>query len=165
MNAITPTGLEHWMDAQGDDICERLEAARQHARTVRAEVDSYIEPLFHTFNFRDKRTGLPIEKSDLLYLTDEDTTAFYAACDLAHRERGHNLPEGHCPALIAENAVLDIERELIEAAGRLLGFDPGYVYGDNRTKLLQVIADTVYTARRKRNGRLRRLVRQTAGRN
>lgn len=160
----TPAGLELFMDRQGDELCAAMVAAEERAAAVRREVDAYIEPLFLTYGFTDKRTGKPLQKSDQLYLTDADATAFYAECDRLHRERGHDLPEGHCPALIAENDVIHAQAALIDAAGQLLGFESWQVHGENRKKLLGIFRQ-MYAARCRRNRRLRQLVRETIAAN
>jgi hypothetical protein len=101
--------------------------ARERAAEVRAEVDSYIEPLFamlsRSHGLVDEYTGEPITRSKDLYMSDDDTFAstFYAACDEAHKDHGWNLPEGHCPALTAENLATEAERELLKAAAKHYG--------------------------------------------
>lgn len=108
--------------------------AREHAVEVRAEVDSYIEPLFATFSqshgLVDEFTGEPITRSKDLYMSDDEeaATAFYAACDGAHKAHGWDLPEGPCPALTAENLVTEAERALLKAATAHYGIDFDNVY-------------------------------------
>lgn len=160
--AITPTGLENWMETVGDDLCRTWLAAEAAAKSTRAKVDAYIQPVFERFSFTSKWDGKPITKPNDLYLTDEDCTAYYAACDIAHREQGYNLPEGHCPALVAEHEQLKAEWALLEAAGKLLGIDGLGLWGDNRKQLLDILRD-MYSARLKKNRRLRQLVRETIG--
>lgn len=155
----TPAGLERFMDQQGDILCERLIQAEQKATETRRAVDAYIAPVFARFSFTNKWKGGPITKPDDLYLTDEDCEPFYRACDVAHREHGHDLPEGHCPALIAEHEQVIAETALVEAAGELLGFESWQVHGDNRKKLLGILRE-MYAARCRRNRRLRQLVRE-----
>lgn len=155
---ITPAQLELFFDRQGDELCAKLLNAEAEAKRVRAAVDEYIEPIFRTFGFKNKRTGEPIEHSDSLYLAgDVQSERFYAACDVAHRERGHDLPTGHCPALIAEGKVVKIQTELVTAIGVVLGFEAYQVHGETRKKLLTILRE-MFTARMKHNRRLRKLL-------
>lgn len=160
---VTPAMLERWMDEHGDALVEQLNRAEQRAAEVRAAVDQYIEPIFHTFGFRNCRTGEPITHSKYLYLTgtvqDDLCDQYYAACDVAHREHGHDLPAGHCPALIAESEQIEAESALIDSVGKLMGFEN--VYGEHRKQLFRILRD-MYAARQKHNRRLRRLVRKPA---
>lgn len=156
---VTPADLERFFDVQGDDLCAKWKAAQEEAKTVRAVVDEYIEPIFHTFGFKNQRTGEPIKHSNFLYLTgnvqDELCEQYYAACDVAHREHGHELQPGYCPALIAENAAIQAESALIDAVGKLMGFEN--VYGENRKKLLGILNE-MHTARQRKTRRLRKLL-------
>ncbi len=132
-----------FMGGEAGKLADALMVAMASAELERERVDAYVEPIFATYGFRDSRTGEPLKNSRELYrvedLADEQVKAFYAACDAAHRERGFTGPDGNCPALVAENAVVKAERALLEAAGRFLGFDADLCYGANRKKMLDLL--------------------------
>jgi hypothetical protein len=139
----TAEEFKAFMGGEAGKLADALLVATAFAQLERERVDGYVEPIFAAYGFRDGRTGEPLKHSRELYrvddLQDDRVNEFYAACDAAHRERGFTGPEGHCPALVAENAVIQAERALLEAAGRWLGFDAGLVYGENRKKMLDLL--------------------------
>ena len=99
-------------------------AAKVVAEIMRKEVDAYIEPIWAGYGFKATRDGSPILTSARAYLTDDARLPeFYAACDRAHAEQGHKLEPGYCPALIAENKLLDAENAILKALSGPLGFD------------------------------------------
>lgn len=113
-------------------------ALRERAVRVRAEVDAYTAPVFARFEFRSKYDGAPITRPADLYLSGDEAgcAEFFAACDLANREHGYELPAGHCPALVAENEVLKAERQLLEHYSKALGTDFAGTWGELREKAL-----------------------------
>ena len=69
-----------------------------------------------------------ITDPDRLYLSQDEPniTAYYTAIDKALRENGikpADMPEEHCPFLVAEDKQVKAEWALIEAAARMLGVD------------------------------------------
>lgn len=123
--------------------------ARAFAEVERARVDAYILPLFATFRFEYRgdlaaRCGCsgPILSPRELYLCDDEAQvqAYFAACDAAHRAHGFTGPDGHCPALRAEQLRREAERALIELAAPLFGISADAVgYGDDRKEFLHLI--------------------------
>jgi len=108
-------------------VTQALRAAvlvsRAVAKKTRADVDAYTMPAFHGFGFVDAETGKPLKHWSDLYLSHQDATAFYAACDDLNRAHGYDLPAGYCPALVAEHAVIKAENALLKHAGSCLGID------------------------------------------
>ena len=127
-------------------IARALMLAQAFAAVERERVAKYVRPIFESFPFvygpiaaRCGLEGQRITTEKDLYLC-EDTellTAYYTACDAAHRAHGFRGPEGHCPALTAEYLVMEAERALIDAAAPLFGITD--VYGDNRKKYLDLL--------------------------
>ena len=122
--------------------------AQAFAEVTREKVDAYILPIFlgYRFTFGIKhdhpRAGELLTTPADLYLVDDLADplvqAFYAECDAAHRANGYtDLPEGHCPALRAENLLMETQAALIKLAEPLTGID--HVYGDNRRKYLELL--------------------------
>lgn len=67
------------------------------------------------------------DPKDLYLSTDEErVSAYYAAVDRALRENGikpADMPEDHCPLLVAKHKQVKAEWDLIEEAARMLGDD------------------------------------------
>lgn len=99
-------------------------AAREAASVLHEQVDAYTIPLLATFDLKDDKGKTITDPTDL-YLCDDDTgcTAFYAACDQAHKENGFELEPGYCPALVVKHEVVSVERALLKAAGDHYGIN------------------------------------------
>ena len=125
---------EHYNLARA--VCE----AMAFAQCERERVNAYILPLFQEWDFRDE-TGAPITNPEQLYLCDDDgyCTAYYKACDEAHRKHGFTGPDGHCPALVAEHLLIIAQNALLQAGANLLGFDHQMLWGDDRKKMLDLL--------------------------
>jgi|SRR5690606_31684368 len=118
-------------------LVEALKKAKVTAKETRTKVDAYIAPVFEDCGpfpvDPDKlsRRGGPafVETPDKLYLCSDEArcNAFYAACDRAHKEQGYRLPEGYCPALVAEHAVTKLENALLDHA-KACKILPGPIY-------------------------------------
>ena len=121
--------------------------AKAFAQLERERVDAYILPIFQSYNFQyegklAERCGLsgPVKTPHDLYLVEDETLlkCYYADCDEAHRAHGFKGPIGHCPALTAENLLMETESLLMDLAKPLLGLDRN-IYGENRKKLLDIL--------------------------
>lgn len=122
--------------------------ARVFADMERERVNAYIQPIFDSYKFVYGPYGLEREgqrmtdPKDMYMLADLDDAlvkAYYADCDDAHRAHGFRGPQGHCPALHAENLVLAVERELMKLAEPLFGIKETSVYGKDRAKYLELL--------------------------
>ena len=120
--------------------------ARVFAQMERARVDAYILPIFERYQFTDGLSdgghrGQPITTPAHLYLsTDEaQVAAYFEECDRAHRAHGFCGPQGHCPALTAENLVVKVERALIELATPLFGVEPSDLWGDTWREYVELL--------------------------
>lgn len=105
-------------------IAKTVVSAKAFAAVERERVNAYIRVVFDSFSFVDE-DGETITDPDDLYLCEDDDlcTAYYAACDAAHRENGFDGPEGHCPALIAEDLLRQAEDVLLGSLGELVNID------------------------------------------
>jgi len=118
--------------------------ARANAQLTREHVDAYIAPIFACYTFHaepDFGDVRPITSPDDLYLCDlnsPEVADFYAQCDAAHRAHGFTGPQGHCPALEAENLVIKAENALIALAEPLFGIQ-GYMLGGERNRYLELL--------------------------
>lgn len=122
--------------------------AQAYAELTRERVDAYIRPIFDSYQFKEDCTfdgkhtpsGKLLESPKQLYLCDDPLIgAFYDDCDKAHREHGFKGPKGHCPALRAENLLMQAQQHLIDSGAELMGIDSHAVYGDDRKKLLKLL--------------------------
>lgn len=137
----TAADFKKFLAGEAGKLADGVMVAMAFAKLERERVDAYIEPIFATFSFTESRTGKPIATPDSLYLTDDEPRLkeYYAACDAAHRKHGFTGPEGHCPALIAENAVMKAERALLEVAAKWFDLDVDLIYGENRKKMIDLL--------------------------
>lgn len=116
-----------------------LRLAMKEAPVVRAKVNAYIVPLLAVHNIR-RPTGEAIVDPGKVYLCKDEAAcaAYFAACDVAHKQHGYDLEPGYCPASIAEYAVTQAENALLKlAAGLYEGF--ARVYGKQRDELLALL--------------------------
>lgn len=115
--------------------------AQAFAELERKRVNAYTRPLFAEYTFADKRTGERITDPKWLYLSEDDDLCadYFKQCDALHREHGFTGPEGHCPALIAENLLMAAQRELLNLASPLFGVDFANTFGDTRKKALDLL--------------------------
>ena len=114
--------------------------AQAFAQVERERVNAYIRPIFDRYSFKNEK-GEPIKKPDDLYLCKDEVlcAAYYAECDKAHREHGFRGPEGHCPALVAEDMHRRAAAALIEAGVKLFDIGTAGIYGENRAKMLRLL--------------------------
>jgi hypothetical protein len=78
----------------------------------------------------DRYSGGEITDPDKAWhMTDADAAVYYADRTERLRGMGYNLPDGHCPALIAEGVQMEAERLMIGEASK---FMPGLTW-DNLT--------------------------------
>lgn len=121
--------------------------ARVFAEMERKRVNAYVHPIFERYTFpidpKFKRLGETVvtKESDLYLavLDSPEVKAYYAELDAAHRAHGFKGPDGHCPALVAENLVMQAEAALIDLAAETTGVTSSDVYGDNRKKYLDIL--------------------------
>ncbi len=119
--------------------------ARAFAEVERERVDAYIAPVFAGFAFTNdilsdiEGQQEPITDPRKLYLsTDEERcAAYYAACDIAHREHGYQGEAGTCPALVAEDLQVKAENLLLGSLTRFLATD-GFYNLELRAKALDL---------------------------
>ena len=128
MNLTVATVKAFYANEENLALVAKVLAARLVAEATREAVDAYIEPLFATYEFYADQlpcdSGRKLTSSRDLWLSkdDEQAAKFYAACDAAHAAHGWELPgPGYCPALMAENEVIEAENELLKAAAEHFG--------------------------------------------
>lgn len=115
--------LKDWARANRDAAMVVLEA-RVFAELERKRVNAYVLPIFQRYGFTDEN-GKAIPSPERLYLCKNECLVadYYADCDRAHQAHGFTGPEGYCPALVAESAVIDAENALLASMGILAGVD------------------------------------------
>ena len=122
--------------------------AQAFAECERKRVDAYIQPIFEKYGFRadltlDRETewhNKPLTTPRDLYLTEDPRLPeYYAECDAAHRAHGFDGPAGHCPALVAENLLIQAQNALLDSGAKLIGFEPYMLYGETREKMLNLL--------------------------
>lgn len=90
--------------------------ARAFAQCERDRVRPvYVECLDYC-DVRDKDGKLITDPERVYLATDEAAKVYFAECSKRIKEMGYDVPDGYCPALIAEGLVRKAERLLLEAA-------------------------------------------------
>lgn len=139
---LTIASLKRWAPKLRPLVVETL-AKRAFAEVERKRVDAYIAPVFAQFRFVDDE-GAVITDPERLYQCDDEAmcAAYYAACDVAHREHGYQGEAGTCPALVAEHNQLKAEWAVLESMERFVGLDDGALSGslEIRAKALELCA-------------------------
>ena len=122
---LTIASLKRWAPKLRPLVVEML-AKRAFAEVERKRVDAYIAPVFAQFRFVDDE-GAVITNPKRLYHCEDAAmcAAYYAACDIAHREHGFKGEPGECPALVAEHNQLKAEWVVLESMERFTGLDDG----------------------------------------
>jgi hypothetical protein len=109
-------------------LAETVALATAFAQCETERVAAYTKPIFDTYEFYADLKGEDGERltdPDKLYLSEDDEkcAAYYAELDKAHREHGFDGPEGHCPALVAQDLQRQAEQALLNALGEFSGVD------------------------------------------
>jgi len=99
-----------------------LLAAMTVAETLREKVDAIKQRHLDAEVYPHQDTGERITepKRDWL-IADEDWKLYHAKVDADVRAAGFDVPEGYCPALMAEHAQSNAQRALIEASEPFFG--------------------------------------------
>lgn len=146
MSAVNLPKFKKWA-AQNKPLAEAVLMAKAFAQLERERVNAYVLPIFAEYEFytdleakRDCKLERIADPRNLYLSENEKLVAdYYAACDHAHREHGFTGPAGHCPALTAENLLMQAERFLLDAGCKLFGIDEAYVYGKDRDQMLKLL--------------------------
>lgn len=146
---LTIASLKRWAPKLRPLVVEML-AKRAFAEVERKRVDAYIAPVFAQFCFVDDE-GTVITDPERLYHCDDEAmcAAYYAACDVAHREHGYQGEAGTCPALVAEHNQLKAEWAVLESMERFVGLDDGALARtlEIRAKALELCAQIALAGR------------------
>lgn len=131
MKQPTVPAFKRWA-RKNRDLAMTVLKARVFAEMENERVEAYREPVFAKYEFtndmdrpRNTHKGEKLTHSKQLYLSENEELckAFYAECELAHREHGFDGPEGHCPALSAESLQREAEQLLLDSLGEFCGID------------------------------------------
>lgn len=135
---LTASALERF--AHNPEFHRRAKAAivlGKVAANVRKHVDSYTRPIFDRF-------GFGAEYWNRLYLLldehEDRINEYFAACCAAHADHGYDLPDGYCPALVAEHEHVAALRELRSLACGVLGI-PEPIVIEHCDKLDELLLD------------------------
>ena len=154
---FTVDGLKAWA-REHREMALVVAKAQAFAQVERERVDAYIVPIFVRYGFTDdlgaseskrggRRDGEPsdaprrvLTDPKYLYLSEDEERckAYYAECELAHREHGYRGEEGTCPALVAEDIQCRAENILLDALAKFTGADGFNLSLDLRKRALDL---------------------------
>lgn len=95
---------------------------RARAEVLREEIDALKVKILTEGDFRhmDDDSRVLDPTNDWL-INDEQAPTYFAALERETAQAGHDVPAGYCPALMAESALVEAERALLEVAAPFLG--------------------------------------------
>jgi len=79
-------------------------------------------------------------------MSAEDFADYNAECQHRIKQMGYKVPDGHCPALIAEHVQVQAEYALMLAAEEFFDIGPDDVYLEKRRKYLDLLIGLVVNA-------------------
>lgn len=127
-------------------VAKAVIMAQAFAELERERVNTYIRPIFDRYAFvdgmsRGAHLGQPLETPDQIYLSTDEAKvkAYFEECDTAHRAHGFTGPQGHCPALRADNLLIQAQNALIDQAIPLFGIESCDLFGDDRKRYLDLL--------------------------
>ena len=96
---------------------------RARAEVLREEIDALKVKILTAGDFRhmDDDSRRILDPSEGWLINDEQAPAYFAALERETAAAGHDVPAGYCPALMAEMALVEAERALLEVAAPFLG--------------------------------------------
>ena len=104
--------------------------ARAHANTMREIVNKYYKEALEIYPLYTDRHKKAEQIYDVkrMYLSEDEQTCEDVYNDVEYRLRRDGIkppemPDGQCPALVAESIQRDAENLIIEATGEMLGMD------------------------------------------
>jgi hypothetical protein len=128
----------------------RVIELRREAAVLRAEVDKIKRSVLDAMQLKDE-DGNVVLNPDVSWTIEpeEDLLLFHAKLQKIVREQipgANELPEDHCPALVAEFDLCDAENDLLRAICPLMGADPEQVMvakSDLRQKFIDLTLELV----------------------
>jgi hypothetical protein len=124
------------------ELREQVVRLRKEATEIRKRVDAYEAPIFAKYHFKDDE-GNPVTDQKLLFTCiesdKEQCDRFYAECQEEHKKQGFNLPDGFCPALVAESNANKAEYALLKHATEVLGVPFDKAVLDLRKQALELL--------------------------
>jgi hypothetical protein len=118
--------------------------AQVFAEALHEQVEDIDRRVLSERVYTNKFSGERVTEPRLSYLMgDEDAEHFLARRDAEIRAAGFNPPEGYCPALMAQHEHIKAERALIDAAEPFFGVSNDILWGENRTKWLDLLLKLV----------------------
>jgi hypothetical protein len=150
------TGLSHELI----DATAAYLVARAAAETMREAVDEIATDVLTRVELyndlavrheRDERRRITEPRYTYLSEDEEATKAYFAECDKAERAAGlkpAEMPNEHCPALVAEHEQAKAEWALIDAAATFLQMDnpldfKKHLFGEKRQRFIDLTASMV----------------------
>ena len=129
---ITSDRASLWL-AKNHALIAKLIELKAAAKAESDRVKAYSQPLLAKYAFKGETLGSQITDVRDLYLVDNDeerVSAFFDELADLNAANGWTGKVGHCPALVAENAALDCELELLPEIAALLGVPAKALRGD-----------------------------------
>jgi hypothetical protein len=132
------------MKLEGIILWKKWQSAKKRADELRKIVDDYKRELLTKGNYVNHRTGERIldPKYDWL-MSQKEAEEFYETVEKEMTARGlrEGLEKDFCPALVAENVVMGINREIITWTAKLIGEGEKFIEGVYRN--MKIYAEVI----------------------
>lgn len=118
-----------------------IKNARQEMNRTEKIVQGYLGPVLEKADLRDDK-GVKITSVRETWRCEDEAKllAYWEKSEKLHKENGFALPDGHCPILVAQQALRKAEKALIDrAASTLMNIDGDRLFGEKRQKFLDLI--------------------------
>ena len=136
--AITPEIIE---------VGRAVFTAIAHIETIKPVVRKYQNEILAKHQFKTdikwSRRGLKqkviTKESESYMMNDEDAKVYFSELSAAHKEHGFNVPEDHCPLLIAENLKRKAFWSLVDVMSPITGINKDNLINLNHIKEYETI--------------------------
>lgn len=151
MKITSPKMLAVWA-RKNTALGLKVAAAMAYAEVERERVDAYEKPIYDSYQFRDENGEL-VPYKNWLGVNDDRINDFFERMKDVHVEHGWKGDRDYHPALVAENALIEAENELLRlGAVEVMGIDPDSLIGsrlDLRKKAIDMLLGMLLSAVKK----------------
>lgn len=103
------TLVRNYLKATGNAIRER-----GRMQMIQTELLARMKPMVRDEFMNEGPLRIITDPKHSYLMSDEDFLEYDSKCQAINKAAGYNLPEGHCPALVAERIQIESERALVD---------------------------------------------------
>ncbi|XHX80869.1 MAG: hypothetical protein RBJ76_13320 [Stenomitos frigidus ULC029] len=126
---LTPNDIKKFArDPANRALASEQRTLQAKAKKIRQEIDALYQPIFDQYTFLKRNGDRITYAEDHLYQCDDEALVaqYYNEIHAAVQAGNYGVDEGHCPALVAEHAIVVHEWKILDAMATLMGTErPG----------------------------------------